>query len=443
MNYAIDKDFHFGSLLKFALPTIIMMIFMSLYTIVDGIFISRFVGTDALSAVNIVYPATNIILAVAIMLATGGSAVVARMMGEGDIQKANSNFAMIVFSGIAAGVVIGVVGLLFLDPICRLLGATDQLMSYCRDYLSVLLIFAPASVLQMLFQTFFVTAGRPMLGLWLTIFAGIMNAVLDYVLIVPLGMGVAGAALATSAGYLIPAVAGILYFSRGRANAMHFVRPRMNWHVLWESCLNGSSEMVTNISTGIITFMFNILMMRFLGKDGVAAITIVLYAQFLLTALYLGFSMGVAPVISFNHGSGNSARLKKIFRICTVFIGVSSVIVYAFSFFLSDELIAVFSPVGTAVYSIASSGFSKFAVSFLFAGLNIFASAMFTAFSNGRISAIISFMRTFVFILVGLVVLPRFFQVDGIWLAIPLAELLSFGVSVLYLKKMGKTYHYA
>lgn len=442
MNPAIGREFHFASLIRFALPTIIMMIFMSLYTIVDGIFISRFVGTDALSATNIVYPMINIVLAVAIMLATGGSAVVARKMGEGKTKSAKQSFTFIVISGTAAGAVIGLLGIVFLEPICLFLGASAALMEYCKSYLFVLLLFAPAAVLQILFQSFFVTAGRPMLGLLLTVIAGVGNAVFDYLFIVPLGMGVAGAALATAMGYLLPSAVGLIYFSVSK-NALHFCRPKLDWRMLAGSCLNGSSEMVTNLSTGIITFLFNILMMRYLGENGVAAITIVIYAQFLLTALYMGFSMGVAPVISFNYGSGNTVQLQRIFRICMIFIALSSVAMYGASLLLSEYLVAIFAPVGSAVYEVASHGFWLFSLSFLFAGINIFASGMFTALSNGKVSALISFMRTFAFILVGLLLLPRFLDVDGIWLAVPFAEILTMGISVVYLKKMSGVYQYA
>ncbi len=441
MHPAISREFHFGSLLRFALPTVIMMIFMSMYTIVDGIFVSRFVGTDALSATNIVYPALNLGLAVAIMLSTGGSAIVARKLGEGDPQGARESFALIVAAGVAAGAVIGVLGLAFLEPLCSMLGANGRLMADCKAYLGTLMLFVPASVLQILFQSFFVTAGRPGLGLGLTIAAGISNAVLDYLLIVPAGMGITGAAVATAIGWCIPALAGVAYFLFSQ-NPLRFARPKLDWRTLGESCFNGSSEMVTNISTGVTTFLFNILMLRYLGEDGVAAITIVLYAQFLLTALYLGFSMGVAPVVSFNYGSGNTLQLKRLFKICALFIGGSSAVVFGVSLLLAGPLVGVFSPPGTAVYEIGREGFLLFSLSFLFAGVNIFASAFFTALSNGRVSAAISFLRTFGFLIVALVLLPKAVGVTGIWLAVPFAELATAGVAALFLWRSREAYRY-
>ena len=441
MHPAISREFHFGSLLRFALPTVIMMIFMSMYTIVDGIFVSRFVGTDALSATNIVYPALNLVLAVAIMLSTGGSAIVARKLGEGDPQGARESFALIVAAGVAAGVVIGVLGLAFLEPLCSMLGANGRLMADCKAYLGTLMLFVPASVLQILFQSFFVTAGRPGLGLGLTIAAGISNAVLDYLLIVPAGMGITGAAVATAIGWCIPALAGVAYFLFSQ-NPLRFARPKLDRRTLGESCFNGSSEMVTNISTGVTTFLFNILMLRYLGEDGVAAITIVLYAQFLLTALYLGFSMGVAPVVSFNYGSGNTLQLKRLFKICALFIGGSSAVVFGVSLLLAGPLVGVFSPPGTAVYEIGREGFLLFSLSFLFAGVNIFASAFFTALSNGRVSAAISFLRTFGFLIVALVLLPKAVGVTGVWLAVPFAELATAGVAALFLWRSREAYQY-
>lgn len=441
MNHAIAREFHFFSLLKFSLPTIIMMIFMSLYTIVDGIFISRFVGTDALSATNIVYPVVNIMIGLAVMLATGGSAIVARQMGEGRLVEAKQNFSFVVLTGVAVGIVISAVSIIFLEPICYALGSSEKLIGYCKDYLGIMMLFAPVSILQMLFNTFFVTAGKPALGLTLTVFAGLFNAVFDYVLIVPAQMGIKGAAYATAIGYCIPAVFGLAYFFFSK-NPLRFCLPKFRGKILVQSCLNGSSEMVTNLSSGIITFLFNIIMMRYLGENGVAAITIVLYGQFLLTALFLGFSMGVAPVFSYNYGSQNHAQMKRLFKICMWFVSVCSLLVFACSILFASPLVSVFSPAGTPVYDIAVNGFVLFSFSYLFAGVNMFSSALFTALSNGFVSAAISFLRTFVFIVLGIFILPLVLEVNGVWLAVPFAELLTLAVSCYFLKKKSSVYHY-
>ncbi len=290
MSNSIAKDFKFFSLLRFAAPTIIMMVFMSLYTIVDGIFISRLLGTNALSSANIVYPVLNLVIAVGVMLASGGSAIIARKFGENNSEEAREDFSLLIIVGIAAGFVIMAAGNLFIEPIARMLGATDVLLADAVSYLSVSLFLAPACILQLLFQTFFVTAGKPNLGLLLTIGGGLANMVLDYVFMGPLQMGIGGAALATGIGQLVPAASGFIYFFFVKGS-LHITKPKFRGSVIIESCLNGSSEMVTNISAAVVTYLFNIMMLKFLGEPGVAAITIVLYGQFLFNAMYMGFSV--------------------------------------------------------------------------------------------------------------------------------------------------------
>ena len=442
MQQILAKKFTCGTLIRFALPTMVMMLFMSLYTIVDGIFVSRMIGTTALSATNIVYPVVNVVIAVAVMLGTGGSAVIARQLGEGRTEEAKRNFSWIVLIGVAAGFAVAVLGTLFLDPLCRMLGATPELLGYSRDYLGTLLLFAPAAILQMLFQAFFVTAGKPALGLSLTVLAGISNALLDYLTMGPLDMGIRGAALATASGYLIPAIVGVLYFLFSK-NTLRFAKPSFDGRVLLNACGNGSSEMVTNISSAVITFLFNVMMLQYLGEDGVAAVTIVLYAQFLLTALYMGFSLGVAPVISYQYGSGDTGQLRKVYKICLGVIGASSVAVFAASLLLANGIVRIFTPPDSAVYGIAVRGFMLFSLSYLFSGCNIFSSALFTALSNGKVSAAISFSRTFVWIAFGLWALPQMLQADGLWLAVPLAELLTVILSVFFLQKLRARYGYA
>lgn len=438
---ALSQDFSAISLLRFAFPTIAMMIFTGLYTIVDTIFVSRFVNTNALSAINIVCPIINITVGLAAMLATGGSAIIARKMGKGNIREAKENFTLIVCAGIVTGLLISLVGLLFLEPVIRGLGASDLLFPYCRDYITILLMFAPANVMQCLYVNLFVTAGKPQLGFWLSVLAGLTNIVLDYVFIVPMQMGISGAAIATSIGYMIPTIAGTCFFAKSKGS-LSFVRPKFDIKVIGESCFNGASEMVGQLSTAITTFLFNITMMKLLGEDGVAAVTIIIYSQFLLITMYIGFSMGVAPVISYNYGSRNHVQLKRIFRICIGFIFLCSVTLFAVSIPGGQYISRIFAGQEANVFEITRYGFSIFSFSFLFCGFNIFASAMFTALSNGKISAIISFLRTLVFITAGLLVLPVFLNVTGIWLAVPLAELLALIVSVALILRYRTHYQY-
>lgn len=441
MSYTIAKKFNLLSLLKFTIPAIIMMLFMSLYTIVDGIFISRFIGTTALSGLNIVYPFISFIHAVAIMFAAGGSAIIAIRMGEGKNDEARSVFSLIVYTGIFLGICISILGNIFIDEIIRFLGASPVLEKYSYDYLKVIISFTPFFILQILFQTFFITAGRPELGLRMTIVSGITNAVLDYLFMKTFGMGMTGAALATVSGYFIISMFGIVYFLKKR-NSLYFVKVKMKWEIIKESCINGSSEMVTDISSGVVTFLFNIVMMKYMGEKGVAAITIILYSQFVFIAVYLGFSMGTAPIISYNYGNKNKVQLKRIFKICSKLIMSSSIGVFILSLIFAKYIVGFFAPEGTEVYAIAKKGFSLFAIGYLFAGYNIFSSSLFTALSNGKISAIISFMRTLVFIVLGIFFLPMIFKVNGIWLAVPFAEVLSILISLLFIKKRKEEYGY-
>ena len=439
MNQGIAKHFTFPQLLKFAFPSIVMMIFTSMYSIVDGFFVSRYVGSDALSAVNIVYPLLGVILAVGIMLATGGSAVVAIKMGEGRQKEANGDFTLITVFGVAFGIVLAVVSFIFLEPLVRLLGADERLMAYCVDYLRILLIFAPASVLQFLFQSFYVTAGRPNLGLGLSICAGVFNMIFDYVFIVVFDMGIAGAALATAGGYCIPALGGIVFFIRNK-KGLCFGAMSRKLSVLGKSMSNGSSEMVSNLAASVTTFLFNIYMMKLAGPDGVAAVTAVLYSQFLMSALFLGFSMGVAPVISYHYGAGNISFLKKMLGRCIGFIlGTSGVLLFVF-LAGANGISSMFFKQGSEVWELAAHGLRLFCLSILFAGLNIFASALFTALGDGKVSAGISFSRTLLFTVLGIVGMASAFGIDGIWLAVPLAEFLTIFVVAFCTRKLKRVY---
>lgn len=438
----IAQEFNLISLLRFVAPTVVMLVFMSLYQMVDAVFVSKFVGENALSALNIVYPFPSIVIAVSIMLATGGSAIIARNMGEGKEKEAKENFSFIVLVGAVIGVAIATAGILFIEPLIYMLGATPSLYDYCYEYLFILVLSVPLSVFQMLFQSFFVTAGKPHLGLTLTVLGGVSNIVLDYVFIVLCGFGVSGAALATSIGYSIPGLFGLIYFAVSRKGTLYFVKPVFRWGVLFKCCINGSSEMVNNLAVAVTTFLFNVLMLKYAGEAGVAAITIVLYAQFLMTSAFMGFSSGIAPVVSFNYGSGNVRQLKKIFKISVWVITVVSAAVFVIAETCSDVVIMVFTLAGSEVFGLTKYGFAIFSFSFLCTGMNIFASALFTAFSNGKISAILSFLRTFVFLTSCLLFLPLFWGVDGIWLAVPVAEVMALFVSVYYLVRFKKVYQY-
>lgn len=441
-NNALAREFHTVSLIKFALPNIGMMIFLSLYTIVDGMFISRLVGTTALSAINMSFPLNSLQMAIGIMLGTGGSAIIARRQGEGRADEARQNFTMLVMVAALVGLCFAVLGNIFLDPILRVLGTSELQWADCRIYTRIQLAFAPMLFLQTSFQTLFVTAGKPGLGLLTSVGGGITNMVLDWLFIGPMNMGVAGAAIATCLGYCVPSVIGLVYFFRNRNGSLFFVPFKFDGATLAAACGNGSSEMVSNIANAVTTFMFNMLFLRYRGEDGVAAITIAMYFQFVFTAVYFGFSMGVAPVISYKFGERNIPQLGRIFRICMTFVLACSLGAYLLSWVTLEPALTLFTPRGSGVYEIAMSGFPIYAVSFLLMGTSIFASSLFTALSDGLVSAIISFSRTLVFLAAMLLLLPLILEELGIWLAVPVAEGLGVIVSVYFLLKGRKTYQY-
>ena len=440
MSTSISQHFSPWSLLKFTFPSIIMMMFMSLYTIVDGIFISRFIGSNALSSLNIVYPVASIVIAIGTMLATGGNAVISRYLGEEKIQLAKECLSLFTLTGFLLSLLMSILSLLFPDFISRALGANDLLLADCRTYLSVLMGFAPACMLQTLFQSYLVTAGAPHLGLFLTMIAGIINAGLDYVLIVSCDLGIAGAALATGLGQMVPALAGLVFFLNQK-HALHLTRFTMHTKELIQACYNGSSEMVNQFSNAVITLLFNIILMRLAGPNGVAAITILLYGQFLFQAFYLGFSIGISPVIGFQYGAENRKELKNIYHISFRFTAIVSAFMTAAAIFLSTGIVTIFTD-DPKTYELAVTGFRLFAINFLFCGFNILSSGFFTALSNGRVSAIISFARTLVFTTISLLILPQFLGINGAWLAVPMAEfltlLLSIGMHRKYFFREGR-----
>lgn len=357
------------------------------------------------------------------MLGTGGNAIISKYLGEGRDRDARECLTHFTVIGLAISLLLLVLTQIFLTPLCRALGSTDVLLADCRAYLSVSLLFAPACMLQTLFQSYLVTAGMPALGLFLTIGAGILNAVLDYVLILVFPMGIAGAAIATGIGQSVPAVAGLFYFLLSR-KGLYFTRFRLHPKELFMACYNGSSEMVTQLSNAVITFLFNLIMLDLAGENGVAAITILLYGQFLFNAFYLGFSIGISPIVGFQYGAGNRKQLRSIYRTSFLFVLASSVALTVIAVLSSTPLVSVFTR-DPETFTLADAGFRIFAFNFLFSGFNIASSGFFTALSNGRVSAIISFLRTLVFIVLSLLTLPQFFGITGAWLAIPVAEFLT------------------
>lgn len=375
----------------------------------------------------------NVAIAISTMLGTGGSTIISKYLCEGKKERAREALTQFVVLALVLSFVLLIISEIFLTPISRFLGASDILLADCRMYLGTAMLFAPACMLQAVFQSFLVTAGRPGLGLALMIGAGISNMVLDYVLIVPCQMGIAGAALATGIGQCIPAVCGLCFFLFTR-NELRFCRFTFSAKEIGSACYNGSSEMVSQLSNAVITFLLNIVMMSLAGENGVAAITILLYGQFLFNAVYMGFSIGISPIIGFQYGAGNRQKLRNIYKIAFLFVIVSSVLVVAVAVIFSPAIVTIFTK-EQRTWELASVGFRIFAINFLFSGINITSSGFFTALSNGKVSALISFSRTLVFIVISLLILPRIFHITGAWLAILVAEFLTMIISGLMHRK--------
>lgn len=433
-NNILAKHYSLPSLFYFALPNIIMMICLSLYIIVDGMFISRILGTTALSSANMVYPVICLEMAIGIMIATGGSAIIARKMGENKNEEARNIFTFLIIIEVTLGLIVAIVGNIFVEQIILALGASSVQKELCIQYAQILFGFAPAFFLQTAFQTFMVTAGKPTFGLAITIIAGITNIILDYIFMSYFKMGIAGAATATGIGYCIPAVIGTVYFFKAKSNVLHFVVPSFNWRALLKSCTNGSSEMVTNLANAVTTYLFNYMFLKYYGEAGVASITIVLYFQYIFTAIYFGYSNGIAPIISFKFGNGDVKQLRQIFK-------NSLAIIVSCSFFANTLLllsckysVGIFT-IDKEVYLLTISGIRIYSIAFALMGIGVFSSALFTALSDGKTSAIISFSRTFIFIVGAIIFFPLLLGDKGIWLAVPFAEILGVIVSIYYLYK--------
>ena len=420
------------SLLKFAAPSICMMVVISLYTVTDGIFIGRYVGSDALAASNIVYPAFNLVLGLAIMLAAGGSALVAKTLGEGNRELASRRFTLITSSGVVLSLLLALVLWFFIEPLLAFLGASPTLYDECVDYIVTLLPFFPVATMMMIFNALFIADGRPIQGFAVSIVSGILNACLDYLFMGQMGMGIAGAALGTGLGETAAAIIGLHYFAR-RSRMIHFRKPTLEWRMLVQAMYNGSSELITELSVGVTTFLFNIITFSWAGADGVAAISVILYAEMLLTSILVGFNNGIAPIFSYQFGAKNYHELLRLMRLALLSIGIFSLISFASSRILAEPLIHLFLPGADSAYNITVNGFLLFGFSFLLSGFNIFTSGFFTAISDGRTSAIASFARNFAGIVIFLLLLPKLIGFSGVWLAVPAADLTAVLLSAFLL----------
>ena len=430
------------TLLRYALPTLFSQLLMNVYTIVDSLFVSNLLGTDALSALNIVWPIILIIMAIATMVAIGGSALCAKMMGEGRETDARRLFTTFVILGVLISVAICIPGYFFRKPIITLFGADDALWPYCDSYASVMFFMLPYVMTAMIYQTFFVTAGHPNLGFCLAVGGGVLNVVLDYVFMNPCGMGMAGAALASGVGYIFQAAAGTVYFAAARKGSLYFSRPKWDGKKIFRAFSNGVSEMVVTVTTSVSMILMNVILMRISGSDAVAACAVIMCVLTIIQSFYMGYVYGLAPLISYHYGMGDEEGLRKILRTETKTLFVIAILSFALSLLLARPVSLLFARSSETVLQMAVEGTYAFSPTFLVMGFNVMASSLFTSLNDGKTSAFVSFMRTFVFIVIPLLVLPLWIGVWGVWIATPIAECLGLVMDILVIRKKDKKYHY-
>ncbi|MFI3175796.1 MAG: MATE family efflux transporter [Bacillota bacterium] len=438
----LNTHFTTKSLLQYAFPSICMMIFLSIYTIVDGVFVAQFVGETALSAINIVYPILCIYFAIAMMFATGGTAIMGKLMGEQKDDEARSFLSLLYLVATAIAIFLGIISFLFPHEIVKLLGAKEELIPYAYDYFISLSPFALGFFLQVYVQVFFVLVGKPTQGFFVCFLGGITNIVLDYVFISPnmMNLGITGAGLATGIGNSIPAVYGLVYFFCNRKGSLYFEKPIFRWKMLVQSMYNGSSELVSQLSTAITTLLFNVILFDLVGADGVAAISVILYIQMMQIGIYFGYSIGIAPIISYKFGEQNKLELDEVVKISFRFLGIVSILIISLSFIFAELATGIFIARDSSTFAMTTKGLRIFSIAYLFMGINIFMSSLFTALSNGKVSAILSLSRTFLFLVGSLLVLPKLIGIVGVWLAVPIAEGLTFFMSYYFYKK--EYYHF-
>ncbi len=443
MKIQLSDHFTTSRLLRFVFPSIVMMIFTSIYGVVDGLFVSNYVGKTPFAAVNLIMPFLMIMGAVGFMFGTGGSAVVSQALGEGKADKANQYFSMMVYVVIGSGIVLTLAGLLFLRPIAAAFGATGEMLDNCVVYGRIILCTLTAFMLQNVFQSFLVTAERPQLGLAVTVAAGFANMALDFVFIAVFHWGIVGAAAATAASQLIGGFVPLVYFFRPNTSRLRLVKTRFHARILGKTCINGSSELMTNISMSLVNILYNFQLMRYIGEDGVAAYGIIMYVSFIFAAIFIGYSIGSAPIIGYHYGAGNHAELKGLFRKSLWLIALWNIILTALAVLTAQPLAKIFVGYDAGLTALTRRALCLYSLSFLVMGLNIFGSAFFTALGNGVVSAAISFLRTLLFQVAAVLVLPLFFGIDGIWLSIVAAELLALVVTATFFIRKRDYYHYA
>lgn len=438
----LSDHFTYKKLIKFTFPSIAMMIFTSIYGVVDGYFVSNFVGKTPFAALNLIWPYVMVMGCIGFMFGTGGSALVAKTMGEGDKKKANEQFSLIVYASVILSIIIATISFLFMKQIAGLLGAEGELLKNCVLYGRILCLAVPFYVLQFEFQSFFVTAQKPKLGLYMTLMCGITNMILDFLFIAVFDWDLAGAASATAISQFIGGLFPLFYFSKKNTSLLRLCRTKFSLWVLSRSCTNGISELLSNISMSLVSMLYNAQLMRYVGEDGVAAYGVLMYINLIFLSVFIGYCIGTAPIVSFNFGSKNHDELKSIIKKSMVILIVSSVFMLIASLLLSKPLSILFVGYDATLLKLTQTAFLIFSFSFLFAGIPMYASAFFTALNNGFVSALVSLLRTVVFQVSAVLILPLVLGVNGIWASTVVAEFCALLVAVLLILLNKRKYNY-
>lgn len=442
MAINLSEHFTYKKLIKFTLPTIIMMIFTSIYGVVDGVFISNFAGNNAFASINLIMPAIMIIGTIGFMMGTGGSAIISKTLGEGDKEKANKQFSLLIYTEIILGIISTIIGILLLKTVTKLLRATDEMMADCLTYGRILLIGMTAFILQNSFQSFMVVAEKPKFGLIISIISGIINMFLDFLLIYVFQLRVAGAAIATVTSQTVGALIPLIYFSRKNDTSLKLGKTKFDLSTIAKTCSNGSSEMVTNLSMSLVNILFNMQLMKLAGANGVSAYGIIMYVGFIFVGTYMGYSVGTAPIIGYHYGSDNKEELKNLLSKSLKLLGVIAVIMTCLAEILAKPLASIFVGYDKELLELTIKAIRLYSLSYLISWFNIFTSSFFTALNNGLVSAFISFLRTLLFQVAMVLILPAIFDINGIWLSVTVAEFLAIIVSITCIIKNRKKYEY-
>lgn len=444
MTIQLSEHFTYKKIFRFALPSIVMMVFTSIYGVVDGTFVSNFVGKTPFAAVNLVWPFLMILGAFGFMIGTGGSALVAKTLGENKKEDANRYFTMLITLVVILGVLLTIIGLIVLRPLSSALGASGQMLEDCVTYGRTLMIFNTAFMLQSVFQSLFITAEKPRLGLIMTVVAGLTNMVLDALFIAVFKWGLVGAALASGLSQCIGGILPLIYFLSSKNDTpLKFVKTKMEGKVLLKACANGASELMTTVSSSLVSMLYNFQLMRLAGQNGIAAYGAVMYVEFAFVAVFIGYSIGTAPIVSYHYGSENHNEVKNMLQKSFKIMSILGITMMVLAQILASPLAKVFVGYDKQLFDMTVHGFRLFSFYFILAGINIYASSFFTALNNGMISAIISFSRTLGFETLAVIILPIFLQLDGVWLAITVAEICAFVISISFLIAKKEKYHYA